>query len=245
MRSLGITILLAHAAAAKPCPTGMLRVAGSKTACIDKTEVTVEAYRACAAAKHCEAPASAPSGNGIKDAQITKLGPLCNGTHDDRLQHPINCISWTQAAAYCTWAHAHLPTEAEWELAARGGDDRSYPWGAELPSATRVNACGSECSAMFERTFGGKVKPMYAESDGWEATAPVGSFPDGASPSGALDMAGNVGEWVDAWWDRTKKKRVFRGGGWDLTTPARLQTTQRDAAPPDVRSVIIGFRCAR
>jgi formylglycine-generating enzyme required for sulfatase activity len=240
---MAIVALLAHTAMAKPCPAGSVRAGAT---CIDKTEVTVEAYRACAAAKKCDEPASAPSGNGIKDAQIVKLGPLCNGTHDDRLQHPINCVSWTQAVAYCKWVKARLPTEAEWELAARGTDKkRLYPWGNEAPSAKRVNACGSECSAMFERTLGGKVTPMYVESDGWEATGPVGSFPDGASPSGALDMAGNLGEWVDAWWDDTKTRKAFRGGGWDLTTAEKLQTTHRDGAPPDVRSVIVGFRCVR
>jgi eukaryotic-like serine/threonine-protein kinase len=239
-----VVVVACNPAAAGECPSSMVRVAGATSFCIDKTEVTLAAYRACVVASGCTALASAPSGNGLKDAQIVKLGPLCNGPHDDRLQHPVNCVDWTQAKTYCEWAHARLPTEAEWEFAARGPDSLRYPWGTEAPGPKRVNACGSECAAMFKRTLGSVFQPMYAESDGWESTAPVGQFQDGASPSGALDMAGNVGEWVDTW-NEKKDKRVFRGGGWDLTKVDKLSTTRRDAAPPDVRSVIVGFRCAR
>jgi formylglycine-generating enzyme required for sulfatase activity len=121
--------------------------------CIDRTEVTVKFYEGCAAAKGCSA----------RSASST-----CNQA--DRPDHPVNCVDWKQAAAYCKWADKRLPTEAEWEYAARGTDGRAYPWGNEDPDAKRMNGSGSE--------------------DGWKATAPVGKFPAGASPFGALDMAG-------------------------------------------------------
>jgi formylglycine-generating enzyme required for sulfatase activity len=218
-------------------------VHASPTLCIDKTEVTVAAYSKCVDAQACTLASPTPTGNGAKDAVIAKLGPLCNANKKDRQRHPVNCIDWAQASAYCTWVNGRLPSEAEWELAARGDDARTYPWGDEPPTAKRVNACGPECAAMFKRTLGSKFAPMYTSTDGFEGTGPVGSFPAGASPAGALDMAGNVGEWVTDWFE-VNKRRVFRGGGWDQTAPSGLAITRRDAAPPEIKSVIVGFRCA-
>jgi formylglycine-generating enzyme required for sulfatase activity len=220
------------------CPDGSVRV--NAGLCMDKTEVTVDAYSRCVAAGACTVAASEVSGHGATDAQIAKLGPLCNADKPDRRQHPINCVDWAQANAYCKWARGRLPSAAEWKLAAGSGP---YPWGDEPPSPTRVNACGPECEAMFERTLGGKFTPLYDTSDGFEATAPVGSYPDGATPLGLLDMAGNVGEWVDDWYE-AGKTRLFLGGSWDMSHANTLVIEHRGADDPAVKSVLIGFRCA-
>ena len=257
----------ARPAAPKPasCPAGMVRVpAGTfqmgnpegvglvdgypqhavtlSGYCIDKTEVTVKAYRACVAAKGCS-------------ATDLKVDLHCN--REDRPDHPINCVDWNQATAYCKWADKRLPTEAEWEYAARGADGRAYPWGNEAPSAKRLNACGSECAALRKREQR-RWSAMYEAGDGWETTAPVSSFPDGKSPFGALDMAGNVWEWTGDWIDhypaeavtdpqgaKTGTQRVFRGGSWGNNRARDVRAVERAWDAPANAGDGIGFRCAR
>jgi formylglycine-generating enzyme required for sulfatase activity len=216
--------------------------------CIDKTEVTVAAYRRCVASGTCTA-APEPTKDGIDS--------LCNGTRADRHDHPVNCVDWNQAEAYCAWANKRLPSEAEWEHAARGGDGRTYPWGNEAPSVKRLNACGSECRVLGKR-LGREWKVMYEDNDGREATAPVGSFPSGASPFGALDMAGNVWEWTADWYGaymagastnphgpKDGTTRVIRGGGWFDIDAAWLRGAIRDGYGSADRYADVGFRCAR
>ena len=219
------------------CPSGAVRV--NDAFCMDKTEVTVAAYARCVQAGNCTPAADAPSGHGATDATIEKLGPICNANKPDRQQHPINCVDWDQANAYCTSVKGRLPRRSEW-LAAAG--TRKYPWGDDPPSATRVNACGPECEAMFERALGKKFVPLYAASDGFEATAPVGSFPAGATANGLLDLGGNVGEWQAEWYE-AGKTRLFLGGSWDMGKPEDLLVTHEGVDNPGVRSVLIGFRC--
>jgi len=224
--------------------------------CIDKTEVTVKAYAACVEAKGCSPAALTVRGTRLSSDQVLRYSRFCNG--HDRPNHPLNCVDWDQATAYCTWAGKRLPTEAEWEYAARGNDGRRYPWGNEAPSAKRLNACGSECVGLAKFDLGQGWGEMYNASDGWETTAPVGSFPDGASPFGVLDMAGNVWEWTADWYDKyaaaaavdprgttAGAARVDRGGSWNYNNAEYVRTAFRAWVSASDRVMDVGFRCAR
>jgi hypothetical protein len=140
-------------------------------------------------------------------------------------QHPNRAVSganWYEAAAYAAWRRARLPTEAEWELAARGKEGREHPWGKEEPDERRAN---------------------YGEN-GPKHVTPVGLYPWGATPEGVQDMAGNVLEWVDAWYDEERKYRVLRGGSWGYDYTG-LRASDRLRLEPEYRNVYVGFRVAR
>jgi len=189
---------------------------------IDRTEISNAKYRKCVESGPCRAPAACDWGTTTyKDA-----------SGDD---YPVACVSWSQARTYCEWAGARLPTEAEWEKAARGTDERTYPWGNSDPDCSRTQS---------------------ADCDG--QTAPVGSKALGASPSGALDMAGNVWEWVSDWYDEdyyasaptrnpqgpsAGTSRVLRGGSW-YTYSSSLRAAHRTSATEDSATPTVGFRCA-
>ncbi len=184
--------------------------------------------------------------------------PLCNiRDHVGRAKHPINCVSWEQAHKFCKEHGKRLPTEAEWELAARGHDGRKYPWGDEEPSKELLNACGTECLAWGKK-HNQEVSAMFDADDGWATTAPVGSFPKGATPYGVLDMVGNVWEWVEdryAAYEKvpqtnptgpaTGEDRVIRGGAWNGAYASWVRPTFRWRDNPDTRSYGVGFRCAK
>ena len=163
--------------------------------------------------------------------------------------HPVIKVSWYGAAAYCEWAGARLPTEAEWEYAARGPENRVFPWGHDF-DGTKVNYCDANCEEGWADE---------AFDDGYVLTAPVGSFPTGASWCGALDLAGNVWEWVADWYGGDYYERsptqnplgpeegdikVLRGCSW-YSYPDILRSASRYGYHPVIGDDNVGFRCAR
>jgi formylglycine-generating enzyme required for sulfatase activity len=215
--------------------------------CMDTTEVTVSAYEACVKAGSCSAD---KLNEQFWDNKSQGVSEYCNWGKPEKGTHPINCVDWTQATAYCGWAKKRLPTEEEWEYAAKGTDGRKYPWGNEAPGPTLLNACGSECKAMGAKK-GQTWKTMYDGDDGWPSTAPVGSYKAGASPFGVLDLAGNVWEWTSSGYSkdysnsRADDRRVSRGGGWSFNVASGVRAADRSRVAPADRSVRLGFRCAR
>ncbi|WP_437552021.1 bifunctional serine/threonine-protein kinase/formylglycine-generating enzyme family protein [Sorangium sp. So ce367] len=218
--------------------------------CLDVTEVTVKAYSDCEA---CARPQKTVESEGLTPSGRSFWSQFCNGP--EALDHPINCVDWYQAKAYCAASGKRLPTEAEWELAARGEDARTYPWGHAPPSGERLNACGPECSRMLterlEKVGKGPWPRMYNDGDAAPATAPVGRSPAGRSPAGALDLAGNVWEWTESHYcpydrdDCDDSRRVLRGGGWDTVESQYVRSAHRRPSASTARGWSIGFRCAK
>lgn len=220
--------------------------------CIDRAELTVAQYAGCAAVGGCPPAPTTVDGLGMSESERQFWGEFCNGGRDDRKNHPINCVDWVHADAYCTWAGKRLPTEEEWEYAARGADGRTYPWGNDAPGPKRLNGCGSECVKLALKAGKTGWSAMFEGDDGFSGTAPVGSFPGGDSPFGLHDMAGNVSEWTASAYssnyraDRAGTARVIRGGGFSSGDPRSVRATARDRLPPNNRSNhYMGFRCAR
>jgi formylglycine-generating enzyme required for sulfatase activity/serine/threonine protein kinase len=230
------------------------------TFCLDRTEVTTAAYLACVSTGECERPLEKVSWPKIKDEQVKRYSPFCNAAHKDRADHPINCVAWGMADTFCRKKGARLPTEAEWEFAARGSSQRKYPWGDEEPNEKRLNACGIECSKWGDANMEAHER-MHDGDDGFPATAPVGSFPEGAAASGAVDLAGNVWEWTADWFapyteamltdpkgpaepDPEKKLRVLRGGDFFSSSADWARPAYRWKTDPETYNHAIGFRCA-
>jgi formylglycine-generating enzyme required for sulfatase activity len=190
---------------------------------IDRTEVTNAQYTKCVEAGACQVPTTCDWGE-----------PAYNDA--SKVNHPAVCVDWAGSQAYCEWAGGRLPTEAEWEYAARGPEGFVFPWGDEF-----------DCSRGNFRTD--------CSPDSYERTAPVGSFENGASWCSALDLAGNVEEWVQDWYGaypegpqtnpigpETGDFRVLRGGSWNLVLTA-ARSTDRGALRPVKRDELGGFRC--
>jgi formylglycine-generating enzyme required for sulfatase activity len=179
---------------------------------IDRYEVTNARYRKCVEAGLCNEPQDLRFFDDVATAD-----------------HPVVFVTWYEADAYCSWLNERLPTEAEWEKAARGTEGRDYPWGNE-PSPDKLNA-----GLRFDGTL------------------PVGSFLEGASPYGALDMAGNVWEWTADWYLPYpgskfqsdlfgEKYKVVRGGSWNHPIQD-ASSFHRDIVHPARALLVVGFRC--
>ncbi|MCJ7717453.1 MAG: formylglycine-generating enzyme family protein [Anaerolineales bacterium] len=201
---------------------------------IDQTEVTNQGYLGCVEDQVCSLPSDLGS--------FTREKYFGDSFYAD---YPVVWITRDQAVEYCSWAGGRLPTEAEWEYAARGPESRTFPWGEEFESS-RANYCDASCAA-------GVFDPSY--DDGFPETAPVGSFPTGMSWCGALDMAGNVREWVADWFyyysadPQTNPvgpvdgdKHTAKGGCW-LDSPENLRASNRGQNTRDYTRHKVGFRC--
>ena len=197
-----------------------------------KTEITVAMYRGCVGHGQCSAPRT-------KDPGAQRM---CNWSRSGRDKHPVICMTWGQARAFCQWAGGRLPSEAEWEYAARsGGKDRRYPWGNEAASCSRA------------------VMQDGGPGCGRGSTWPVCSKRAGSSAQGVCDLAGNAWEWVEdayhpgygaapldgtAWTQGGGDLRVLRGGGWSPPAGA-LRAAARERLDAGAEVVGFGARCAR
>jgi formylglycine-generating enzyme required for sulfatase activity len=213
---------------------------------------------ACSHEGQCKRASRVNDWDGITATERKAFDPLCNVRDlDARARHPINCVDWSQAVDFCGAAGKRLPTEAEWEFAARGPDGRRFPWGDEEPSPGLLNACGTECVA-WGKQVNVEEHGMFSADDGWANTAPVGSFPSGASRYGVEDVVGNVWEWVADWYapytvdeqvspvgPKEGDTRVIRGGAWNAGYAAWVRPTFRYESAPTTKSYGTGFRCAR
>ena len=194
---------------------------------IDRTEVTVGAYGQCVEAGACTALRQPGAKAWTRAADL-----------------PMTLVTWDDAARFCTWRGARLPTEAEWERAARGWAGRTYPWGHVL----NPKLCN----------HGRFAWDPLDDDDGFAELAPVGSFPAGATPEGVVDLAGNVEEWVADWYapgygseqavdprgPESGELRVVRGGSYQSGRPW-LRAAARSYDVPARRRSWRGFRCAR
>lgn len=198
---------------------------------IDKYKVTYRRYQECLDAGECT-PLFAGSG--------------CNAGMEWNADHPVNCVNFQQAKTYCEYDNKTIPTEAQWAKAARGIDARRYPWGNEAPSC--------DLAVINRKVAGNSMGPGC----GAGTTQPVGSKPQGASPYGAMDMAGNLFEWTADWFDENVHQntvyenpmgpahgehKVLRGSSWLMRTDDGIASVIRSGYSPLGQGYVVGFRC--
>jgi len=269
-----------------PCPKGMKAVNGGSfemgsnepgfplwkpahqvtvdTYCLDVHEVTVAQYRACVERDQCKPadaevsfPKDASSSDEDHARQLKAFSKFCNWETAGRDNHPINCVDWYRAEAYCDHLGVRLPTEAEWELAARGTDGRKFPWGNDSGDHTYMNAAGTEWRSWLSDN--GLPEPnglMYEADDGFRGTSPVGRFPRAQTQAGQMDMVGNVWEWTADWYalykpdaqtnpkgPATGDRKAIRGGGFNGEFSLWVNPAARFHQLATASVHAVGFRC--
>lgn len=218
--------------------------------CMDRHEVTVRQYLACAKdpARKCAPIPKEEQKKRIPGRQLPN-GTQCNGAQPGRLNHPVNCVTFAEASHFCASLSKRLPTADEWELALLGPD------GTGPIRVTEGNLCNADCAHWGRPGVVGVPANQSTVRDGFPTTAPVGSFPSDQGVSGALDMFGNVSEWIadaapDNRWlcenvDPCVLRVVLGYSWWD--DPGRFEgALRRDSGRPEqARRSFVGFRCAR
>jgi formylglycine-generating enzyme required for sulfatase activity len=214
------------------CPQGMVAVSGGSftmgdsrehvsvaSFCMDRSEVTAARYAACVKAGRCS---DQHVGEGSSDGSSFTAMEGCNYGKSGRGNHPMNCVDWVQSATFCNAYGQRLPSEEEWEWAARGGArGTAYPWGNTEPD---FQLCWSGVSRR-------------------EGTCAVGSLPAGDSPLGIHDLVGNVWEWTSTKLDGNE--RVERGGAWPVTEPSGVRSSRRSGTARAARGGGLGLRCVQ
>lgn len=204
---------------------------------LDVAEVTVAAYSECVRARRCKPAWGTVTWEWIRAAEHAWWSRFCNQDRADRADHAVNCTDWDQATSFCAWAGKRLPTEEEWEWAARNGRDGTpYPWGAAAPAGQPCwNGEGND-SGRGNR----------------QGTCPAGSHPSGATAARVMDLGGGVSEWTssetvvgtDSQGRGGTTVKVFRGGGWPHEDPGQVSSASRSADLRTRREAWLGFRCA-
>lgn len=204
---------------------------GMKAFWIDGTEVTNAMYAKC-----------------VADGECTESGYV-NNPDFNGVNQPVVGVSWYDADQYCRWAGGKLPTEAQWEYAARGQTGYLFPWGNDF-NEIRLNFCDTNCRYPYKDS---------SYDDGYKQTSPVGNYESGISWVGAYDMVGNVWEWVQDWYTiayspillvdnptgpESGQNKVLRGGSW-ANNEQELRVANRSRERPSKASDFIGFRCIR
>ena len=199
---------------------------------IDKYKVTYRRYQECIDAGTCTA---------------LFAGGGCNANMEWNSDHPVNCVDYNQASTFCEFEAKRLPTEAEWEKAARGTDGRKYPWGNDAPSCA--------LAVINKKTDGNIMGPGC----GAGTTQPIATKPKGASPYGVMGMAGNLFEWTSDWFSdgdfaqsstenptgpKTGEHKVLRGSSWLMRTDDGIASVVRSGYSPLGQGYVVGFRCA-